>query len=156
MVPIWTTSDTPITEKLWNTSIPFLFVYAFSGSILFSCLGWMSSEMLTILADRVKKSTITGSLEKLDWNKKIDCWKYQNFKISQLINNINCVFGPTILVDVMFCFIITINCSFNAMLGFRESMWNRQLFTNLIILFIVFAYFSFIIYVPHRMRGSVI
>ncbi len=152
--PNWN-KDSSISHKLLLVSYPLFYIYLFSGSVLFCCLGRMASEMLIILTKRVeamKQLSKKGGI--VNWNFSIDTWKHQLYRISQLVDNINQFFGPLLLLFITFCFILIINSSFNIMKNVRESNVSGGL-VNLFGLSIGFSCFALLIYVPHSMRESV-
>ena len=156
IVPIWV-GTIPIIDKLFYTFSQFLYIYVFSGSTLFCCFGWMASEMLTIVTNRIEtaeQQSIKGS-GKVNWISLIDTWKHTHYRISQLVDTINYLSGPTLLTVIAFCFILTINTSFNIMKAARKSNVGADIMTNFVGMFIGFSAFALLIYVPHRIRQSV-
>ena len=116
----------------------------------------MASEMLIILTKRVEtaeKQSVNG--DKVNWNSAVEVWKHQNFRISKLVDNINYFFGPLLVLMITFCFIMTINTSFNLMMGVRENIASVGNVIHVFVLFITFSWFFLVIYIPHRLRPSV-
>ncbi len=151
-------NDSSISDKLFYVSYPFLYIYVFSGSILFFCLVCMASEMFTIITKRVDaldQQTIIKNGCYMNWNSSIDIWKHQHCTISQLVGNINSFCGSQLLLIIAFCFILTINSSFSILKFVRTGNSSVGVMLNLFGLAIGFYCFALLIYIPHSMRESV-
>lgn len=151
-------NDSSTSEKLFNVSYPLLYIYVFSGSILFFCLICMATEMFTIITKRVdaldQQITIKNGCN-VNWNSSIDIWKHQHCTISQLVDNINHFCGSQLLLIIAFCFILTINSSFSILKCVRNGNSSVCIMLNLFGLAIGLYCFALLIYVPHSLRESV-
>ncbi len=156
VVPVLLANTASLFDILRQIITPLLHIYLLNGGILFVCLGWMASEMITILAKRIEAAEQQSESGcKVNWNSLIDTWRHQNYRISQLVDSINSFCGPFLLLAITFSFVMTINTSFNLMVGVREGIGIIHCVVNFVALIITFAWFSLTVYSSHCVRQSV-
>jgi hypothetical protein len=137
-------------EKLFQMFYPLFLVFVFSGGALFSCLGWMTASMLTILAERVIKQMNNSNCSDGDWEKMLATWRNQYFRISRLVDKMDQCFGSLLLVLITGSFVMVINSSFQVMRHVSDAG-----FIHVLVLMIQFSNFAILAYVPYRIRESV-
>lgn len=136
---------------------PFCLLFVFSGGALFSSLGWMASSMLDILTQQVYRENSNSSSqkeEKENWVKRIDTWRHKHHLISSFVDEINCCYGPLLLVLITSAFVQMITFSYETMRNITDSTFVVPV-ANILFLCIQFFFFLALIYVPHRLRESV-
>lgn len=143
---------------LWKTLIIFQSLttfYMFSGGVMFCCLGWMATIQFKILAVRIKQEA--GCLNKVDdWKNKIETWRLHIYLISELVDKTSHIFGPFLFVLVTYSFVIMINSSFMIFTNILEEQFRKNDLSFYFALFVIqLSFFSFLVYVPHRLRESV-
>ena len=130
---------------------PLFLVFVFSGGALFSCLGWMTSSMLTILAERVIKQMNGDG----DWEKLLATWRNQYFRISRLVEKMDQCYGSLLLVLITASFVMVINSSFKIMRDVSDVGLISNSLIHVLVLIIQFSHFAILAYVPYRIRESV-
>jgi hypothetical protein len=150
---LMSSQDVSIMDSLLTVFYPFLLIFIFSGGALFSCLGWMTASMLTIVAERVIKQNSCNSCG--DWEKKLVTWKKQYLKISRLVDKMNQCYGSLLLVLIASTFVVLIGSSFNIMRRVSDKGLSYSIFTHVLLWIIQFSHFAVLAYVPHRIRESV-
>jgi len=172
VVPVWYRSNAEvIVLSLAYSLFQLGFIYALSSVILFSCLAWTMSYCIKTLSERVKffhrhyGTTKKRSKSKTNSNTRqdsrvilalLDRWKRQYLSIYCLIEEINDMFGPILLIFITSTFVRLINNTFRLMapLAVRGSSWidNMFLFSETVqdVFFLVL-----ISYVSHRLQTEV-
>ncbi|KAI9562555.1 hypothetical protein GHT06_010008 [Daphnia sinensis] len=146
-------SDMPIMTKVGELLQPTLVMYLFSGGVLFSCIGWITSEMFVILAEKVTQQLNKScTCNQTDWSRRLDSWRHQHHTLLKLVDKINNCYSGLLLVLIAASFVMMINSSFVIM----RRLPNMDILLQLSILIIQFGHFAVLIYVPHRIRESAI
>lgn len=141
----------PIVTKVSELLQPTLVLYVFSGAAMFSCVGWITSDMFMILAEKVTQQLNKScKFNQTDWSRRLDSWRHQHYTMLQLVDKINNCYGGLLLVLIASSFVMMINRSFLIM---RRDL-NLNILLHLSILIIEFGHFTMLIYVPHRIRES--
>ena len=152
---ISSSQDLPIEEKLFQMFFPLFLVFVFSGGVLFSCLGWMTSSMLTVLAERVIKQMNNSNFNSDNWEKMLVTCRNQYFRISRLVDKMDKCFGSLLLVLITGSFVMVINSSFQVMRHVSDVGLTYNSFIHVLVLMIQFSNFAILAYVPYRIRESV-
>ena len=134
---------------------PLFLVFVFSGGALFSCLGWMTASMMTILAERVIKQMNNSNCSDGDWEKMLVTWRNQYFRISRLVDKMDQCYGSLLLVLITGSFVMVINSSFQVMRHVSDVGLTYNNFIHVLVLMIQFSNFAILAYVPYRIRESV-
>ena len=142
-------------ENFFQIFYPLFLVFVFSGGALFSCLGWMTASMMTILAERVIKQMNNSNCSDGDWEKMLVTWRNQYFRISRLVDKMDQCFGSLLLVLITGSFVMVINSSFQVMRHVSDVGLTYNSFINVLVLMIQFSNFAILAYVPYRIRESV-
>lgn len=157
LTPVWML-DWPVYKKFYFSFPPFCLLFVFSGGTLFSCLGWMASNMLDILGQQVHRANNRPtSQEERDncWIKRLDIWRHQHHVISQFVDEMNYCYGPLLLVLITSGFVQMIVLCYNTMLNVGSIDTFIYLIPNFLLVAIQFSFFLALIYVPHRISESV-
>lgn len=118
---------------------------------MFSCIGWITSDMFMILAEKVTQQLNKScKFNQTDWSRRLDSWRHQHYTMLQLVDKINNCYSGLLLVLIASSFVRMINRSFLIM---RRDL-NLNILLHLSILIIEFGHFAMLIYVPHRIRES--
>ncbi|KAK4025226.1 hypothetical protein OUZ56_014301 [Daphnia magna] len=145
--------DMPIMTKVSELLQPTLVLYVFSGAAMFSCVGWITSDMFMILAEKVMQQLNKScKFNQTDWSRRLDSWRHQHYTMLQLVDKINNCYSGLLLVLIASSFVRMINTSFLIM---RRDL-NLNILLHLSVLIIEFGHFAMLIYVPHRIRESAI
>jgi hypothetical protein len=142
-------------EKLFQMFYPLFLVFVFSGGALFSCLGWMTASMMTILAERVIKQMNNSNCSDGDWEKMLVTWRNQYFRISRLVDKMDQCYGSLLLVLITASFVMVINSSFKIMRDVSDVGLISNSLIHVLVLIIQFSHFAILAYVPYRIRESV-
>jgi hypothetical protein len=142
-------------EKLFQIFYPLFLVFVFSGGALFSCLGWMTASMMTILAERVIKQMNNSNCSDGDWEKMLVTWRNQYFRISRLVDKMDQCYGSLLLVLITASFVMVINSSFKIMRDVSDVGLISNSLIHVLVLIIQFSHFAILAYVPYRIRESV-
>jgi hypothetical protein len=140
---ISSSQDLPIEEKLFQMFFPLFLVFVFSGGVLFSCLGWMTSSMLTILAERVIKQMNNSNCNSDNWEKLLVTWRNQYFRISRLGDKMDQCYGSLLLVLITASFVMVINSSFKIMRDVSDVDLISNSLIHVLVLIIQFSFCYF-------------
>jgi hypothetical protein len=158
VTPVWMLDDWPISKRFYSSFPSFCLLFVFSGGAMFASLTWMASSMLDSLAQQVTimSSNNTAAAKDNMTNCNIDNWRRQHHLISKFVDEINICYGPLLLVLITSAFVQMIILCHNTMMNVTSNISIIHLLPNVLLGVIQLTFFLSLIYVPHRLRESVI
>jgi hypothetical protein len=156
VTPVWILDDWPIFKRFYSSFPSFCLLFVFSGGAMFASLTWMASSMLDSLAQQVTMSSNNTAVKDNMTNCNIDNWRRQHHLISKFVDEINICYGPLLLVLITSAFVQMIILCHNIMMNVASNISIIHLLPNVLLGVIQLTFFLSLIYVPHRLRESVI
>ncbi len=127
-------------------------VYPYLGSILFSCLGWMASAMLRILAEEI---VIVAGAEPSAVGGLLDSWRRRYLLIVHLVHQMSRYFGFVLLVVITTEFVRMTSTSFFLLVDYQSDKWRASTILMTFDFLKETTCFFILLYIPSRIRQEV-